>query len=235
MSDHSSIDATPPAGSAVPGPIRVLIVDDDAMVRAALTMMLAGSDQVLLVGEATDGNQVAAAVREHAPDIVLMDIRMPRMDGLAATELLCRQPSPPQIIILTTFDADEYVLRAVRAGASGFLLKDTPPADLIRAIKLVAAGDAMLSPAVTRKVLAHVTDPNESTRQTRAKVLLSQLSDREREVAIALGQGKSNAEISTDLYMSVATVKAHVSRLLAKLGLNNRVQVALLVHDSQLS
>jgi DNA-binding NarL/FixJ family response regulator len=235
MSDHSSIDATPPAGSAVSGPIRVLIVDDDAMVRAALTMMLAGSDQILLVGEATDGNQVAEAVREHAPDIVLMDIRMPRMDGLAATELLCRQPSPPQIIILTTFDADEYVLRAVRAGASGFLLKDTPPADLIRAIQLVAAGDAMLSPAVTRKVLAHVTDPNESTRQTRAKVLLSQLSDREREVAIALGQGKSNAEISTDLYMSVATVKAHVSRLLTKLGLNNRVQVALLVHDSQLS
>jgi DNA-binding NarL/FixJ family response regulator len=235
MSDPSSVHGAPQTGAATPGPIRVLIVDDDALVRAALTMMLAGSDRVLLVGEATDGNQVAAAVREHAPDVVLMDIRMPRMDGLAATELLCRQPSPPQIIILTTFDADEYVLRAVRAGASGFLLKDTPPVDLIRAVQLVAAGDAMLSPAVTRKVLAHVTNPGEPTRQTRAKDQLSQLSEREREVAVALGQGKSNAEISADLFMSVATVKAHVSRVLTKLGLNNRVQVALLVHDSQLS
>jgi DNA-binding NarL/FixJ family response regulator len=166
VDDHPTLDAMQQDSSS--GPIRVLIVDDDAMVRAALTMILAGSDQVLLVGEATDGNQVAAAVREHAPDVVLMDIRMPRMDGLAATELLCKQPSPPEIIILTTFDADEYVLRAVRAGASGFLLKDTPPVDLIRAIQLVAAGDAMLSPAVTRKVLAHVTEPAESTRQSRA-------------------------------------------------------------------
>jgi len=219
-------------------PIRVLIVDDDALVRAALTMMLTGSDQVVLVGEAEDGNQVSAAVREHAPDVVLMDIRMPRMDGLTATELLCREPSPPQIIILTTFDADEYVLRAVRAGASGFLLKDTRPAELIRAIQLVAAGDAMLSPAVTRKVLVHMSDPPGSsgaTRRTRAKDLLAGLTDREREVAVAVGQGKSNAEISADLYMSVATVKAHVSRLLTKLELNNRVQVALLAHDSDLA
>jgi DNA-binding NarL/FixJ family response regulator len=218
-------------------PIRVLIVDDDALVRAALTMMLAGSDQVVLVGEAEDGNQVLAAVREHTPDVVLMDIRMPRMDGLTATELLCREPSPPQIIILTTFDADEYVLRAVRAGASGFLLKDTRPADLIRAIQLVAGGDAMLSPAVTRKVLTHVTDGADSagaSRRSRAKDLLSGLTDREREVAVAVGQGKSNAEIGADLYMSVATVKAHVSRLLTKLDLNNRVQVALLAHDSDL-
>jgi DNA-binding NarL/FixJ family response regulator len=220
-----------------PAPVRVLIVDDDALVRAALTMMLTGSPDVLLVGEAGDGSQVLAAVREHAPDVVLMDIRMPRMDGLAATELLCRQPSGPQIIILTTFDADEYVLRAVRAGASGFLLKDTPPADLIRAIGLVAAGEAMLSPAVTRKVLAHVTDSADSAgsaRRERAKDLLSALSDREREVAAAVGQGKSNAEIGAELYMSVATVKAHVSRLLTKLELNNRVQVALLAHDSDL-
>ncbi len=224
--------------SAANQPIRVLIVDDDALVRAALTMMLAGSDQVSLVAEAADGNQVAAAVRDHRPDVVLMDIRMPRMDGLTATELLCREPSPPQIIILTTFDADEYVLRAVRAGASGFLLKDTPPADLIRAIQLVAAGDAMLSPAVTRKVLAHVTDPAGfagATRRNRAKDLLAELTERERDVAVAVGQGKSNAEISADLYMSVATVKAYVSRLLTKLELNNRVQVALLVHDSDLS
>jgi DNA-binding NarL/FixJ family response regulator len=231
----------PTTESAEPGttgPIRVLIVDDDALVRAALTMMLAGSPEVLLVGEAVDGRDVPAAVRNHAPDVVLMDIRMPRVDGLTATELLCREASPPQIIILTTFDADEYVLRAVRAGASGFLLKDTPPADLIRAIRLVAAGDAMLSPAVTRKVLSHVTDSPESSstrRRTRAKRLLAELTEREREVAAAVGQGKSNAEIGTELFMSVATVKAHVSRLLTKLGLNNRVQIALLAHDSDLS
>jgi DNA-binding NarL/FixJ family response regulator len=215
-------------------PIRVLIVDDDALVRAGLTMMLAGSDAVVIVGEASDGTQVAPAVREHRPDVVLMDIRMPRMDGLAATELLCRDPGAPQIIILTTFDADEYVLRALRAGASGFLLKDTPPADLIRGIQLVAAGDAMLSPGVTRRLLSHVTDTAVADRRARANGLLSRLSEREREVAIAVGQGKSNAEIGGELYLSVATVKAHVSRLLAKLELTNRVQIALLVHDSQL-
>ena len=231
--------STEPADGRTAGkPIRVLIVDDDALVRAALTMMLAGSPQILLVGEAADGNAVAEAVRTHHPDVVLMDIRMPRMDGLSATELLCQEPSPPEIIILTTFDADEYVLRAVRAGASGFLLKDTPPADLIRAIERVAAGDAMLSPAVTRKLMAHVTDPVGSvgaTRRTRAMDLLSGLTDREREVAVAIGQGKSNAEIGAELYLSVATVKAHVSRLLTKLELSNRVQVALLAHDSDLT
>jgi DNA-binding NarL/FixJ family response regulator len=234
----STTDGTLDVEPDVSRPIRVLIVDDDALVRAALTMMLAGSDRVALVAEVGDGHQVLDAVREHTPDVVLMDIRMPRMDGLTATELLCQEPSPPQIIILTTFDADEYVLRAVRAGASGFLLKDTPPADLIRAIELVAGGDAMLSPAVTRKVLAHVTAPTESagaTRRSRAKGLLSGLTDREREVAVALGQGKSNAEIGAELFMSVATVKAHVSRLLTKLELNNRVQVALLAHDSDLT
>jgi DNA-binding NarL/FixJ family response regulator len=216
-------------------PIRVLIVDDDPLVRAGLTMMLAGSDEVRIVAEASDGTQVAAAVREHSPEVVLMDIRMPRMDGLAATELLCREPAAPEIIILTTFDADEYVLRALRAGASGFLLKDTPPADLIRAIQLVAAGDAMLSPGVTRRLLTHVTDPGGSDRRARATDLLSRLSEREREVAIALGRGKSNAEIGSELYLSVATVKAHVSRLLTKLDLTNRVQIALLAHDADLT
>jgi DNA-binding NarL/FixJ family response regulator len=223
-------------GSAPPGrPVRVLIVDDDPLVRAGLTMMLAGSDEVRLVGEAGDGTQVAAAVREHSPDVVLMDLRMPRMDGLAATELLCRTPGGPQIIILTTFDADEYVLRALRAGAGGFLLKDTPPAELIRAIQLVAAGDAMLSPAVTKRLVAHVSDPSGAARRARARQVLARLTDREREVAIAVGQGKSNAEIGAELYMSVATVKAHVSRLLSKLEVANRVQVALLAHDAELT
>jgi len=136
--------------------------------------------------------------------------------------------------MLTTFDADEHVLRALRAGAAGFLLKDTPPADIVRAVRLVAAGEAMLSPGVTRRLLAHVSDPGLGRRQTRAKELLGRLSERERAVALAIGQGKSNAEIGGELYMSVATVKAHVSRLLTKLELTNRVQVALLAHDAGL-
>jgi DNA-binding NarL/FixJ family response regulator len=219
-------------------PIRVLVVDDDALVRAALRMMLGGAGDVLLVGEAEDGSQVPAAVAEHAPDVVLMDIRMPGTDGLTATELLCRQPSPPAIIVLTTFDADEYVLRALRAGASGFLLKDTPPADLVQAIRRVSAGDAMLSPAVTRRLIAHVSagaglNNGPGSRRAGAVTLMSRLTGRERDVALAVGRGSSNAEIAAELYLSVATVKAHVSRLLTKLEVANRVQIALLVHDSE--
>jgi DNA-binding NarL/FixJ family response regulator len=213
-------------------PIRVLIVDDDPLVRAGLTMMLAGTEDIEIAGEAADGSEVAAAVDAHAPDVVLMDIRMPRTDGLAATEELRARPSAPEVIVLTTFDADEHVLRALRAGASGFLLKDTPPADIVRALRLVAAGEAMLSPAVTRRLLRHVAGGGVEDRRARARELLERLTDREREVAIAIGQGKSNAEIGRELYMSVATVKAHVSRLLAKLELNNRVQIALLAHDA---
>jgi DNA-binding NarL/FixJ family response regulator len=163
---------------------------------------------------------------------VLMDIRMPRMDGLAATEQLRSRENAPQVIVLTTFDADEHVLRALRAGAAGFLLKDTPPQEIIRAVRLVAAGEAMLSPAVTRRLIEHVAGDGHAARATRAGELLDRLTEREREVAIAIGQGKSNAEIGRELYMSVATVKAHVSRLLVKLELNNRVQIALLAHDA---
>ncbi len=219
-------------------PVRVLIVDDDALVRAALRMMLSGSEHVDVAGEAEDGSQVPAAVQRLRPDVVLMDIRMPRVDGLAATELLAQQPSPPQIIVLTTFDADEYVLRALRAGASGFLLKDTPPADLVRAIRTVAQGEAMLSPTVTRRLIDHVGAPGHTGRSDRrdaARERLELLSDREREVAVAVGLGKSNAEIAEDLYMSVATVKAHVSRVMTKLDANNRVQIAILAHDAELA
>jgi DNA-binding NarL/FixJ family response regulator len=213
--------------------IRVLLVDDDPLVRAGLSMMLAGADGIEIVGEAADGSEVAAAVQEYAPDVVLMDIRMPRMDGIAATEQLRARADGPQVIVLTTFDADDHVLRALRAGAGGFLLKDTPPVDIVRAIRLVAAGDPILSPAVTRRLIARVagaTDADSGRR--RAQALLDRLSERERDVAVAIGQGKSNAEISAELYMSVATVKAHVSRVLTKLELNNRVQVALLAHDA---
>ncbi|WP_308206976.1 MULTISPECIES: response regulator transcription factor [Actinoallomurus] len=210
--------------------IRVLIVDDDALVRAGLSMMLAGADDLRIVAEAGDGAEVAALVAQHSPDVVLMDIRMPRMDGLAATEALRARRGPPEVVILTTFDADEHVLRALRAGAAGFLLKDTPPGEIIDAIRRVAAGEPILSPSVTRRLIAHVAH----TRPNPAQERLARLSDREREVVVAIGQGKSNAEIGSELYMSVATVKAHVSRLLAKLELNNRVQVALLAHDAGL-
>ncbi|WP_442791401.1 response regulator [Micromonospora sp. NBC_01739] len=221
-------------GSGTP-PVRILIVDDDALVRAGLSMILGGTPDLTVVGEAADGSEVLAATTACRPDVVLMDIRMPRMDGLAATELLRALPKPPEVLVLTTFDADEHVLRALRAGAGGFLLKDTPPAEIVRAVRRVAAGEATLSPTVTRSLIAHVTagtvaDP----RRDRAARLLAGLTERERAVAVALGRGCTNAEIAAELFMSVATVKAYVSRLLARLGLNNRVQVALLVHDAGL-
>jgi DNA-binding NarL/FixJ family response regulator len=217
--------------------IRVLLVDDDALVRSGLRMLLAGAaDRVEVVGEADDGRAVLSAIDRHRPDVVLMDIRMPLLDGIAATRLLRAQPSPPAVLVLTTFDADELVLQALRAGAAGFLLKDTPPAEIVRAIELVAAGEAMLSPGVTRQLIALVAGDGEAVvRGERARVLLATLSPREHEVALAVGRGCANAEIATELHMSVATVKAHVSRLLAKLEVDNRVQIALLVHDAQQS
>jgi DNA-binding NarL/FixJ family response regulator len=214
-------------------PVRVLIVDDDALVRAGLSMILSAAPDIAVVAEAADGAEVPGAVSRHKPDIVLMDIRMPRIDGLAATETLRARPGAPEVIVLTTFDADEYVLRALRAGASGFLLKDTPPTEILHAVRKVAAGEAMLSPTVTRQLIAHVAAPVPPAR-TRAAERLDLLSEREREVALALAQGRSNAGIATELNMSIATVKAHVSRLLIKLDLNNRVQVAILVHDADL-
>jgi len=212
--------------------ITVLIADDQAMVRGGFKMMLETEPDFEIVGEAQDGREAIALVERRRADVVLMDIRMPGMDGLAATEALSRRERAPQIIVLTTFDADDHVLRALRAGAAGFLLKDTPPPDILRAIRLVAAGDAMLSPAVTRRLIEHVADDGLGGRRAHACELLDRLTDREREVAVAIGQGKSNAEIAGELYMSVATVKAHVSRLLQKLELDNRVQIALLAHDA---
>ena len=212
--------------------IRVLIVDDDALVRAGLSMLLAGAEDIAIVGEATDGNEVAQAVARHQPDVVLMDIRMPGMDGLTATELLRAQAGAPEVIVLTTFEADDYVMRALRAGAGGFLLKDTPPAEIVRAVRGVAAGEPVLSPAVTRRLIGHVTDSDGDARKRHAREQLASLTDREREVAIAIGLGKPNAEIGRELFMGVATVKAHVSHVLEKLALNNRVQIALLVHDA---
>ena len=213
-------------------PVRVLIVDDDALVRSALSMLLAGSSDVTIVGEAANGAEVIDTVDASEPDVVLMDIRMPVMDGLAATELLRARDRAPEVIVLTTFEADDYVLRALRAGASGFLLKDTPPPDIIRAVQAVAAGEPMLSPTITRRLIGHLADGETGERTRTARAQLSRLTDREREVSLAIALGKSNAEISRELYMSIATVKAHVSRILEKLELNNRVQIALLAHDA---
>ncbi|GAA0932095.1 response regulator transcription factor [Nonomuraea longicatena] len=212
--------------------IRVLIVDDDALVRAGLSMILAGAGDIEIVGEAADGAQVPSSVAALRPDVVLMDIRMPVVDGLTATEALLATPAPPEVVVLTTFHADAQVLRALRAGAAGFLLKDIPPGDLVAAIRRVAAGEPILSPAVTRQLITHVADGGAGERTDRARTLLARLSEREREVALAVGQGRSNAEIGSALYMSVATVKAHVSRILTKLELSNRVQIALTVYDA---
>jgi DNA-binding NarL/FixJ family response regulator len=214
----------------------VLIVDDDPLVRAGLSMILNGVSDVTVVGEAADGTEVLSAVRAHSPDVVLMDIRMPRMDGIEATAALRKLPNAPEVLVLTTFDADEHVLGALRAGASGFLLKDTPPAEIVAAIRRVAAGEATLSPSVTRRLIAHVTAATDDSdrRRAEARRRLDTLTEREREVALALARGCSNAEIAQQTFMSVATVKTYVSRLLTKLDLNNRVQVAILVHDAGL-
>jgi DNA-binding NarL/FixJ family response regulator len=195
-------------------------------------MILSSAEDLDLVGEVDDGARAVAAVREHRPDVVLMDIRMPEMDGITATAALRRLDAPPQVIVLTTFQADEQVLSALRVGASGFLLKDTPPAEILNAVRLVAAGDAMLSPSVTRTLLSHFGDTEATERRRAAAQRLATLTDREREVALAVGSGASNAEVAASLFMSEATVKAHVSRLFTKLDVTNRVHIAIVVHDA---
>ncbi|MGW7408450.1 response regulator transcription factor [Streptomyces sp. NPDC054833] len=214
--------------------IRLLLVDDDPLVRAGLSFMLGGADDIEIVGEAADGSEVEAVVDRTRPDVVLMDIRMPSVDGLTATERLRGRKDAPQVVVLTTFHADEQVLRALRAGAAGFVLKDTPPAEIVEAVRRVAAGDPVLSPTVTRQLMEHAAGTPADTRRSRARERLVGLNDREREVAVAVGRGLANAQIAAALFMSVATVKTHVSRILAKLGLNNRVQIALLAYDAGL-
>jgi len=218
----------------VSGPIRVLIVDDDALVRSGMRLMLRSASSIEVIGEAADGSEVLAAVDRHRPDVILLDLRMPRLDGLGALDLLRAQPRPPAVLVLTTLDTDDAVLRALRRGAAGFLVKDTPPAEIIRAIELVAAGESMLSPTVTRRLIDRLSGGREDERrQADAVARLDTLSPREREVAHAVAQGKSNAAIAAELHLSLATVKGHVSALLAKLTLDNRVQIALLVQDAQ--
>lgn len=214
--------------------IRVLLADDDPLVRAGLAMILGGSPSLEIVGEVGNGQEAVDAARAGGIDIVLMDIRMPVMDGIIATRAVLALPSPPKIIVLTTFDADEYVVRALAAGAHGFLLKDTPPADIVDAISRVSAGEPMLSPAITQQLIRQVTDAAPDERAALALKRASLLTEREREVAVAVGRGSSNAEIAAALHMSVATVKAHISHLFTKLGATNRVQVAITMHEAGL-
>ncbi len=214
--------------------IRVLLVDDDPLVRSALTLMLGGQSDIDVVGEAPNGQVGVALVGDLDPDVVLMDIRMPVMDGLEATRVLHQQPSPPRVVVLTTFDADDHVVRAVAAGADGFLLKDTPPGDIVQAIRTVAAGDAMLSPSATRSLVSRLRSSTSTNRTAAAADRLTVLTERELEVAVCVGRGLSNSEIASELYLSIPTVKSHVSRLLTKLDSTNRVQVAMVVHDAGL-
>jgi DNA-binding NarL/FixJ family response regulator len=213
--------------------VRVLLVDDDALVRAGLAMMLAAFDGIDVVAAVGDGAEVPAAVRAHRPDVVLMDIRMPGIDGLTATEALRAGHDPPEVIILTTFDTDGHVVRALRAGAGGFLLKHTPPEEIAAALRRVAAGEPILSPEVLRRVMTFVGASGADPRRGRARRALDRLSPGERDVAELIAQGRTNQEIGTALRMSTATVKAYASRIFTKLDLTNRVQVAMLVHDAR--
>ncbi|MEV4802834.1 response regulator transcription factor [Nonomuraea sp. NPDC049421] len=214
--------------------IRVLVVDDEELVRSGLRLILEASGDIAVAGEARDGAEAVSAVRRLRPEVVLMDVRMPVLDGLAAAARILALPEPPKVIMLTTFDLDEYVHEALRHGAVGFLLKDTPPRELAAAVRTVAAGQAMLSPSVTKRLIASYADRAPSRAET-ARRQLAGLTGREEDVIRALARGLSNAEIGRELRLTEATVKAHVSRVLAKLGLANRVQAAILVHDADLA
>ena len=212
--------------------IRVLLVDDEWLVRAGIRTMIGGEPDIEVVGEAADGAGVVDLVRETQADVVLMDLRMPQVNGIDATTAIRDRPDPPHVVVLTTFDADDLVVRALRAGASGFLVKDTPPGDLIAAIRAVYAGDPILSPTVTRRLIDRVTGPERDERANAARGQLEKLTAGELRVATALAQGLSNADIARELFVTVATVKSHISHILEKLQLTNRVQIALVVHDA---
>ncbi|MEV4628481.1 response regulator transcription factor [Micromonospora sp. NPDC049523] len=211
--------------------IRVLVVDDEHLVRSGLRLILEAAGDIAVVGEARDGAEAVEAVVRLGPEVVLMDVRMPGVDGLTAAARIGTVPHPPKVIMLTTFDLDEYVHQALRAGAVGFLLKDTPPTELAAAVRTVHAGNAMLAPTVTMRLLSSFVE-RAPARARQARDRLATLTGRERDVLDALARGLSNAGIGSALGLSEATVKAHVSRALAKLGLGNRVQAAILVRDA---
>ncbi|GLZ45173.1 DNA-binding response regulator [Actinomycetospora sp. NBRC 106375] len=215
------------------GPVRVLVVDDDALVRSGLRLLLGEAPDITVVAEAGDGDEVPAAVAEHRPDVVLMDLRMPRVDGVRATAELLRGADAPAVLVLTTFDSDQDVLAALRAGATGYLVKDTPPAEIEDAIRRVAAGGTSLSETVTRRLIAAATGRGAARPDAGAR--LAGLSEQERAVAAAVGRGWSNARIASELLLSLSTVKTYLSSALTKLDLENRTQLALLAHDAGLA
>lgn len=213
--------------------ISVLLVDDDALVRSGLRLMLGGADDLRVVGEATDGDEVPAAVAAHAPDVVLMDLRMRRVDGVRATAELCARTDAPAVVVLTTFESDDDVLDALRAGAVGYLVKDTEPAEIEAAVRRAARGEPSLSPGVARRVIAAATGGPDVGRDASGR--LAVLSDQERAVAAAVGQGWGNARIAAELLLSLSTVKTYLSGALTKLDLENRTQLALLARDAGLA
>ena len=222
---------TPPGSM---GPIRVLVVDDQELVRSGFCVILEAADGIAVAGEAANGEAAVAAVADTRPDVVLMDIRMPGMDGLEATRLItgAADPAagaPPKVVMLTTFDLDDYVYEALRAGASGFLLKDSPRHDLIAAIRAAAAGDALLAPSVTRRLIEAFARRPPEVAPSPSQV--ASLTARERDVLLLLARGRSNAEIATTLFVTDATVKTHVGNVLAKLGLRDRVQAVILAYE----
>ena len=212
--------------------LRVLLVDDDPLVRTGLSMILASANDIEVAGEASDGDEAVARVRATSPEVVIMDIRMRRMDGLAATRAVTAMTDPPKVLVLTTYDLDEYVFDALAAGASGFLLKEGSPQEIIDAVRTVAKGDVMLSPGTTRKLVGHFVAARANPRRQRALTKLSTLSEREREVVTAVAQGKSNADIAGELFLSEATVKTHITRTFAKLDVTNRVQLTIFAYEA---
>ena len=212
----------------------MLLVDDDPLVRTGLSMILGSTPDIEVVAEAGDGDEAVRQVTLHSPHVVIMDIRMRRMNGLAATAAVAALPRAPKVLILTTFDLDEYVYEALAAGASGFLLKEGSPKEIIEAVRVVAAGEAMLSPRTTKKLIGEFVATRSNPRRATALTKLESLSQREREIVTAVAQGKPNAEIAGELFLSEATVKTHITRTFAKLDVTNRVQLTIFAYEAGL-
>ncbi|MBP2472344.1 DNA-binding NarL/FixJ family response regulator [Crossiella equi] len=211
--------------------VKVLLLEDDELVRSGIRMILESAEDIQVVAEATDGEHVVSLVEQHRPDVVLTDIQMPKVDGIEVARRLSQQDDAPAVVILTTFDVDAYVYAALRHGAAGFLLKDSPPRALVDAVRVVAGGEAMISPRITKRLLSRFA---EGAAAQDARTRLDTLTPREREVAVLIGRGLSNAEIAGELFLSDSTVKVHIGRIKGKLDAANRTQVAILVHEAGL-